>query len=72
MNRFSKGAVLNRLEYMIDWAHKANWFDMGDGWAQLRRHPNNTADDVLIQRAVEYGKWRAYQTMAEIIRSGDI
>lgn len=72
MNRFSKGAVLTRLDKTSEYIRVQNEFDPGDGWAQLRDRGYNTADDESIQRAVAYGTWRAYQTMAEIIRSGDI
>ena len=70
--RFSKTTVLNRLYTMSDAIKNKNDFDNGNGWAQLRLAVNRHKEDDLIESAVEYGRWRALQTIADIIENGDI
>ena len=66
--RFSKAAALAVLDARATRIAKAEHYDRGQGTAQLRTPRQSDAErekeDALIDRAVEYGRMRAYEDFA--------
>ena len=68
--RFSKALVLAVLDARADHIARKRGFDRGNGTSQL--HPKDRMSDAQVERAVEYGRMRAYEQFAEAIEEGFI
>lgn len=71
--RFSKRAVIEFCDRHIDNILDAHKFDLGNGTAQLRirRGPQTVVEvDRMIDRAVEYGRLRAFEDVANAVEEG--
>ena len=71
--RFSKRAVTDYCDRRIENIQDAHKFDLGRGWAQIAatRHDVTRSElDVLIARAVEYGRLRAFEDVANAVEEG--
>lgn len=71
MARFSRTRLIEQLREMAEQQQRFNGFDHNNGTAQLYpRGASNAALDLLIDRAVAYGRWRQMQDMTEDLASG--
>ena len=68
--RFSKALALQVLDVKASRIANQEKFDRGHGTAQL--YPRGTPDAtvLLINRAVEYGRMRAFEQFAESVDEG--
>jgi hypothetical protein len=60
-SRFSKANLVKRLWEEIEHLETAHRLDPNDGWAQLTRYKG----EALIQKAVAYGRFRAYHDLLD-------
>ena len=67
--RFSKARALASLNRRAARIADAEKFDRSHGWAQLRtmKFGGLPEEDALIQRAIEYGRMRAFEQFAEAV-----
>ncbi|MDY0362667.1 MAG: hypothetical protein RBR08_14545 [Desulforegulaceae bacterium] len=71
MARFSKAKLIEQL-YSMNKNIKEG-FDNSNGWAQLRPQVgSDKRTDELIERAVEYGRWCAIQSLIQELENGKI
>lgn len=68
--RFSKSRLVEQLQKKSVELMVEGRFDPGNGTAQLRPRGWNDETQALIDKAVAYGRWRAYQEVAEQVQSG--
>jgi len=70
--RFSKAKALEALDRLAQTIEKAQRFDRDNGTSQL--YPRGTPECELarIERAVEYGRMRAYEEFACAVEGGYI
>lgn len=65
--RFSKKAAIAYAQLRAEDMCERHGFDDGKGTAQLTQ---NEALQELVSRAVDYGRFRAFQEMAEDMEAG--
>ena len=63
--RFSKGKVFDYLVYHIAYMTSQHSFNLNDGTAQLRQWHTQADIDRAVDRAVAYGRLRAFQEIIE-------
>lgn len=70
--RFGKSAALAALDARAARIAAEQKFDLSNGTSQLRPHgaARDEITDELINRAVEYGRMRAFEQFAEAIEEG--
>jgi hypothetical protein len=70
--RFSKGALIEQMRERASRLEDFWIFDRDNGKAQLcsRSEPAHTL--ALVERAVEYGRWRTLRDLAREIEDGSI
>lgn len=66
--RFSKALALQVLGMRAARIAKKEKFDRSNGTSQL--HPKDRMSDAEVERAVEYGRMRAFEQFAEAIEEG--
>ena len=66
--RFSKAAALEVLDKRASRIATEQKFDRSNGTSQLQ--PKGRELDAMIERAVEYGRMRAFEQFAESICEG--
>ena len=66
--RFSKSALVAELRKREQVIRANQKFDSGNGTNQLR--PANARESELIDRAVEYGRYRLFEQLADDIEAG--
>lgn len=67
---FSKSLVLGALGTLASSIAKAQRFDLRNGTAQLAPALKTTAQRAAIDRAVEYGRMRAFEDFARWVEDG--
>lgn len=70
--RFSKGALVEQLRDVAENMHQLYGFDCGNGTAQLWPRGCDEATRALIDKAVEYGRWRTLTNLASDVECGCI
>lgn len=70
--RFSKAAILSQLRGIADDVRSSWGFEEDNGCAQLWPRGCDDATKDLIDRAIAYGRWRAFREIANDIWSGDV
>ena len=68
--RFSKELALRVLDARSERIATEQRFDRSGGTSQLVRRDATQREQIDIQRAVEYGRMRAYEEFAEAIEEG--
>jgi hypothetical protein len=66
--RFSKSLALEMLDKRASRIAAEQKFDRSNGTSQLR--PKGREFDAMIERAVEYGRMKAFEQFAEAICEG--
>lgn len=72
MGRFTKAAAVAELQGWADDIEAKCKFDVNNGTAQLLPRGASESMKALIDRAVEYGRMRAFQRAASDIESGHL
>jgi hypothetical protein len=70
MARFNRTRLIEQLRDMAENTRLNRGFVSGNGTAQLRPNGCDEATEDLIQRAVEYGRWRAFESFADNLECG--
>ena len=70
--RFSKGAFVDQLRLLAETVHSEHGFDGGNGTAQLWPRGCDEATRALIDKAVDYGRWRTLSNLASDVECGCI
>ena len=71
MARFNRSRLIDQLGDLAERLQTINGFTDRTGTAQLRRRPNDTSLDDVIQKAVEYGRWMQLRDIARDLRNGE-
>ena len=71
MARFNRSRLIEQLSNLAEQVKTSNGFTDRTGTAQMRRRPNDTSLDDMIQKAVEYGRWMQLRDIAESLRNGE-
>lgn len=72
MGRFTKSAAIDEIRARAGRVEREQGFDRSTGTAQLWPRGADERAKALIDRAVEYGKWRALERVAEDIEEGHL
>ncbi len=72
MGRFTKSAAIDEIRARAGRVEREHSFDRSTGTAQLWPRGADENTKALIDRAVEYGKWRALERVAEDIEEGHL
>jgi hypothetical protein len=70
--RFTKAALVEQLRDLADNVQQTRHFDGGNGTAQLRPRGCDEATQALIDKAVDYGRWRTLHNLAADVECGCI
>lgn len=72
MSRFTKSSAIAGLQASANAIQAREKFDLNNGTAQLLPKGSDARLEALLDRAVEYGRMRAYEDAARDIESGHL
>lgn len=68
--RFSKSKLIAAVEARAEMVKATSGFVEGNGSSQLWRRGDDDAMKERLDRAIEYGRWRALQEVAYDVNTG--